>query len=79
MSPESEANNWDENEEAEEIVEQPTTITYRCSKCGAEDSNTGFDHPDILNCFKCHAGQGMPKEDMFQQQIGMFPVEETED
>ena len=49
---------------------------YRCS-CGAEDTDKLFENERpalVVNCFKCHAGVGVPHEEQLHQKKGMILV-----
>lgn len=49
---------------------------YKC-KCGAEDSNIclGTNSPTpVLNCWKCHSGQGKEMGQVLMEGIGMVLV-----
>jgi hypothetical protein len=52
-------------------------VTYKCTKCGAEDHARLFQHeapPPVLNCWKCGAGRKQPDIGIcLAQGFGMFP------
>ena len=54
-------------------------VKYRCAngKCGAVDT-LRHEHVEptrpVLDCYKCHAGQGKSLADQIEKHIGMFPV-----
>lgn len=52
------------------------TVKYVCTACGATDSPTFMEHEralPVINCWKCHAGQGKPVEYCLANSVGMFP------
>ena len=54
-------------------------VKYRCSngKCGAIDTlrhEHGEPTRPVLDCYKCHAGQGKSLADQMEKHVGMFPV-----
>ena len=58
-----------------------TYVKYRCTreKCQAEDTVKLFPGeapPPFINCFKCHSGFQMSKDDMMRNNAGMWPVTE---
>jgi|ERR1700733_7587421 len=58
------------------------TIKYVCTdrRCGATTHERIFgDHPPtpMLNCWKCHAGQGISMQDQLVQNKGMKPLLDT--
>ncbi len=51
-------------------------VTYKCRQCGAEDHDRGEGpKPQLLNCWNCHAGQGLDIAGMYEKRQGMWPVE----
>lgn len=59
-----------------------TYVKYRCTreKCGAEDTVKLFPGegvPPCINCYKCHAGYQMSRDDMLRNSAGMWPVEDV--
>lgn len=50
-------------------------IEYVCAKCEAKDTMKLWPNeqvPVALNCWNCHAGQGIDMAQMIQQHLGMF-------
>jgi DNA-directed RNA polymerase subunit RPC12/RpoP len=50
---------------------------YKCANCGATDhwkEVEGEINPPVLNCWKCHAGQGLDVGNQLQRKEGMFPT-----
>lgn len=57
-------------------------VKYRCSnsKCGATDMGRFFPNEapfPVINCYKCHAGQGLDIGTMIAQGKGMFPIQQA--
>lgn len=58
-------------------MQKITYVKYKCSKCGAEDTDKLFPHEHAspaLNCWKCKAGSGKTVAESVMERIGMFPV-----
>lgn len=57
---------------------EPVRTIYQCSnpKCAAFDSDRGNNPPAprLLICWKCRAGAGASEEQMFENRVGMFVV-----
>lgn len=54
-----------------------TATTYRCTKCGNQDTDRSTDStkaPAALNCWKCGAGRGMDLSSMLTTNTGMIIV-----
>lgn len=52
-----------------------TYVKYVCYKCEAVDTDKLFPNEapaPMIDCWKCHAGQGKSRAEMFQSNIGMF-------
>lgn len=55
-------------------------VEYKCTQCGATDSNDYFPGETpwpALSCYKCHQGQGLSYQDMVGRRIGMQPSTPT--
>ena len=57
-----------------------TYVKYKCSECGAEDTDKCFpgERPlPCLNCWSCHAGMNIKNiQEQVMAHVGMFPVKE---
>lgn len=55
-----------------------TEREYKCTKCGSTDHWKELEQeiiPPVINCWNCHAGQGMDVGNQLQGRIGMFPTQ----
>lgn len=62
-------------------------ITYRCTKCEAEDRGSFWlkygeygvaePHFPVLNCYSCGNGRNLSIEQQIRGGAGMFPVQEA--
>lgn len=49
--------------------------TYKCTSCGAKDSDRTDRPPTCLTCWSCGNGRNMSVQDQIAQGAGLFPYD----